>query len=213
MVFINVLNAERLKTVKMLTNFNKIDCDWTNAKNKCRTTVNKEHTEVAPSSTFKQKLLLSEHSPIRVLTFDWIWKNMKSWVATHWVRHIWSSFVSTQRTDRTGVNRDELPQGALVSFEGSANAQNLIDTWRKRLCYCASKETREFAEDFKIVLRETEPEISNVLVPNCVYRCGCPEFEPCGYWDAFKGKYGVKDNLQERYDDYNRFFYKEDVDA
>ena len=128
----------------MKTRINELFMDWKNAKNKCRTTVNKNYSEKEASSKFKKALLLSEHSPIRLLKVDWSWKGIKSWVATHYSRHKWECFIGTQRTDRTGINRDELPQGALVNFDGEANAQHLIDTARKRLCFQASKETREY---------------------------------------------------------------------
>ena len=196
----------------MKTIINKIDNDWVDIKNKCRTTVNKEYTENNPKSTFKTKLLISEHSPIRLLIVNWSWKNIKSWVATHFSRHKWECFISTQRTDRTGVNRDESPQSELVIMDGSANAQNLIDTARKRLCFQASKETRKLMEDLKITLKETEPELADVLVPNCIYRCGCPEFEQCGFFDNYfmKHKYDTTNifDITERYEIYNKDFYE-----
>ena len=99
--------------------------------------------------------------------------------------------------------RGGLPQDTPVTFTGEANAQNLIDTWRKRLCYQASPETRQYAEDFKVALHETEPELSDVLVPNCVYRGGCPELESCGFWELF----GQSGAIQGRYDLYNALFY------
>lgn len=194
----------------MKTQIYKIDSDWTRVKNACRNTVNKEHTDANPSSEFKTQLLISEHSPIRLIIVDWVWKNIKSWISVHWSRHKWECFISTQRTDRTGIDRDLEPQGALVTFEGVANAQNLIDTMRKRLCFKASKETRELAEDLKITTRYTEPEMSNVFVPNCVYRCGCPEFKECGYWTKFKTICSKEDltDIKRRYDIYNYNFYE-----
>ena len=68
-----------------------------------------------------------------------------------------------------------------MDFTGEANAQALIDTMRKRLCYQASPETREYAEDFKATLHQIEPELADVLVPNCIYRCGCPEMSKCPF--------------------------------
>lgn len=133
------------------------------------------------------------------------WRDIPSWVATHWSRHKWECFIRTQRSDRTGVPRGKLPQDAPVTFTGEANAQNLIDTWRKRLCYQASPETRQYAEDFKAALHETEPELSDVLVPNCVYRGGCPELETCGYWywlDLLS-----EAPIADRYAQYNELFY------
>lgn len=192
----------------MLTKINKIENDWKDIKNKCRTTVNKKHTENEPNTDFKLKLLISEHSPSRLLKVNWMWDNIKSWCATHWSRHKWECFIGTRRTDRTGVNRDKLYQDELVVFEGEANSQNLIDSWRKRLCFQADPETREYAEDFKISVKQFEPELSYVLVPNCVYRCGCPEFEQCGFWDKFCDTDENLLDINNRYKKYNDEFYE-----
>ena len=169
----------------MKTRFNWIGADWKRVKNHCRTTVNKKFTDNEPGSEFKKKLLISEHTPIRLIEIDWSWERIKSWVSVHWVRHKHEKFVSTQRDDRKEheISRDDMPQGTLVDMDNYANAQQLIDIMRKRLCYQASPETRELAEDFKVALREKQPELADVLVPNCVYRCGCPEFQTCGFWD------------------------------
>lgn len=191
------------------TKFNKVDVDWVNVKNKCRTTVNKQHTENKVSEDFKNKLLISEHSPIRLIKVDWMWEDIKSWIATHWSRHKWECFISTQRDDRTGINRDDEPQGKVVNFEGEANAQNLIDTWRKRLCFQSHPQTRALAEDFKRELFKFEPRLSDVLVPNCVYRGGCPEMQQCGYWENFRHLF--KEDLwdiEARYLCYNEYFWK-----
>lgn len=140
---------------------------------------------------------------------------MPHWVTVHWVRHKWECFVRTQRSDRTGIQRDKLPQDEPQTFTGEANSQSLIDTWRKRLCFQASPETRRYAENFKMTLREQELELSDVLVPNCVYRGGCPEISGCGLWAKFCSdmkRNGVQDfasiSIQERYDLYNQWFYQ-----
>ena len=195
---------------KMKTEFNAFIDDWKRVKNHCRTTDNKDFTEKDPTDTFKKKLLISEHSPIRLLEFDWSWKGIPYWVATHWVRHKFEKFQSTQRTDRTGHDRTKNPQDEPVNLDGYANMQNLIDAWRKRLCYCASPETREYAEDFKAELHKTHPLESDVLVPNCVYRGGCPEFKTCGFWNVFVNYFAEEDivrDIQWRYDMYNQIFY------
>lgn len=190
----------------MNTKINNIENNWTNIKNKCRTTVGKKYTENVPSTKFKHDLLISEHSPIRLLTVDWSWPSIKSWVATHFSRHKWECFISTRRSDRTGIDRSTLSQDELVQFDGVANAQHLIDTARKRLCYCASKETREYMEDLKVEITKIEPELGNMLVPNCVYRSGCPEFTTCGFWNNFETKYGIGLSIDDRYDKYNLEF-------
>ena len=206
-----------LKTI-----FNWIGNDWKRIKNHCRTTVNKDFTENEPSTEFKRKLLVSEHTPIRLLEVDWSWKNIPSWITVHWVRHKHEKFVSTQRDDRKEheISRGEMPQNTPVNMDNYANAQQLIDIFRKRLCYQASPETREYAEDFKIALHVYEPELADVLVPNCIYRNGCPEFQTCGYWKKFmkwletvtfddEHRMEVLMDISRRYEHYNLFFNEE----
>ncbi len=197
----------------MKTKFNYIISDWKRVKNHCRTTDNKDFTDNEATETFKKKLLISEHTPIRLLEFDWSWRGIKYWLSQEWARHRFEKFISTQRDDRLKdkISRDNKSQGALVDFDGYANMQNLIDAWRKRLCYQATDEARRLAEDFKAKLHETHPLESNVLQKNCIYRCGCPEFKECGYWTAFKNKYKNEDltNIQTRYDLANKEFYEE----
>lgn len=227
-----------MKDMNTETRINYISADWKRVKNHCRTTVNKDFTDNEPSEKFKKQLLISEHTPIRLLEVDWSWEDIYSWVATHWSRHKFEKFISTQRDDRVDGSvfadfdpvwydidgterhpyktRNDKPQGALVRFDGFANAQQLIDAFRKRLCYQASEETRSLAVSFKKALHETQPEIADVLVPNCVYRCGCPEFSMCEekFFASFIKDAGSADifAIQKRYDLYNDLFYKEDND-
>lgn len=197
----------------MKTIFNYIADSWRRVKNHCRTTDNKDFTEKDPIGTFKKKLLISEHSPIRLLEFDWSWPQIPYWVSTEWSRHKFEKFISTQRDDRLKdeTPRGKKPQDAPVNFDGYANMQNLIDAWRKRMCYQATPEARKLAEDFKVELHKTHPLEADVLVPNCIYRCGCPEFKTCGLWDKFvenRWDATVLLDIQNRYDLYNEEFYK-----
>lgn len=198
----------------MQTEIIKIKGDWEEVVNDCRTTVGKEELGREPSDKFKREILIAEHSPIRDISIKWRWRNIPYWVTNHWVRHKWEKFVSTQRTDRTGIPRDKLPQDEPQTFVGEANTQHLIDTYRKRLCGQAAIQTRMYANDFKRALKVKEPHISDVLVPNCVYRCGCPEIHPCGFWKRFKiwcwNNHGVEVELmdiQPRYDMFNEYFH------
>lgn len=193
----------------MKTKIIKIKGDWEEVVNDCRATVGKPPLGKEPSRKFKREILISEHSTIRSISIKWIWHNIASWVATHFSRHKWECFIRTQRTDRTGVNRDKLPQDSPVNFVGEANPQHLIDTARKRLCRMASRQTRKYMEDFKTTLHEYEPEISDVMVPNCIYRCGCPEPSGCRWYETLSELYPAlrSTNIQERYDAYNALFH------
>lgn len=195
----------------MKTEILKIKGDWEEVVNDCRATVGKEELGKEPSKKFKKAIVIAEHTPIRDIIVKWRWKDMPHWVTVHWVRHKWEKFVRTQRSDRTGIPREKLPQDEPQTFTGEANTQQLIDTHRKRLCFMASPETREYAEDLKIEIRPYEPEISDSLVPNCIYRCGCPEINGCGWFEKFKKQnpYINYFDIQDRYDAYNYDFYKQ----
>jgi hypothetical protein len=194
-----------------LTEIVKVENDWKDVKNVSRTTVNKSHTENEPTDSFKLNMLISQHSPIRLIKVRWLWKGIKSWVATHWSRHKFECFISTGRSDRTGIDRGTLSQDTLVNFDGEANAQHIIDFSKLRLCYEASKETREKCEDLKITLKNIEPELSYVMVPSCVYRGACPEtFSSCKFWVILSNRMTREEllDIKERYGIYNEEFHK-----
>ena len=143
-------------------------------------TVGKTSTK-APTDLWIKRLVESEHSPIRELWFG-IKMEIPYWVSVHFVRHHIgvNHYVQTQRTDRTGINRDELPQGEIVSHIMSVNAQELIFMAHKRLCLQASEETREVMKEIVKQVVEVAPYMKDVLVPLCVYRNGkCTEMFSC----------------------------------
>ena len=196
----------------MLTKITKVNADWTDVKNECRNTVNKEATEKEPTIDFKKKILISEHSPIRLIEIKWRWEGIKSWISVHFARHWlgWDKWISTQRNDRTGVDRDKSPQDTPVNYDGKGNAQALINVARSRLCNSAHPETRAYMEDLKESIHEFEPELSDVMQRNCIYRGGCPEFNPCPYWKNFCEKHKGENllDIQTRYDLANKDFYE-----
>jgi hypothetical protein len=106
-----------------------------------------------------------------------------SWVSVHLVRHKFGieHWVKSNRTDRTGVDRNDLLQSALVNHECEANAQAIINISRKRLCNQASPETREAWQAVIEEIRKVEPELASVCVSDCLYRGWCYEFKSCGY--------------------------------
>lgn len=156
--------------------------NWQDIKDCAMTTVGKQ-TGKYPDSNWKRRLIMSEHSPIRRLVFYWKWSDLKTWVSVHFVRHKFGieHWVKTQRSDRTGIPRDELPQAQLIEHACEANAQALIYISRKRLCANAAPETREAWQAVKDEVANAEPELASCMVKECIYRGFCPEFNSCGY--------------------------------
>lgn len=195
----------------MKTEILKIKGDWEEVVNDCRATVKKPELGKEPTSKFKREILISEHDPIRDIEVKFRWKDIPYWVAMHFKTHIWRSRTNSQRNDRqTDYNREKAPQDAPVDFIGDANTQHLIDSSRKRLCRQASPTTREYWENLKVTLYSPEPEVSDVMVPNCVYRCGCPEPNNCKWFGRMVEKHPLlaSTDIQTRYDEYNRIFWE-----
>lgn len=180
------MNMNKIKT--NLTRFECVLPNWIRVVNAARRTVGKKPINKEPSNKFKKSILLAEHSPIRLLEYDFTWENIKQWITVHFVRHHdgCEKFVHTQRTDINealkNLSRDDLPQGLINDMDMACNAQAFINISRKRLCNCASKETKE---SWKLVinyLKEIDPILASVCVPECIYRGFCPEFKRCcGY--------------------------------
>ena len=163
---------------------------WEWAKRAALKTMGLKPKTKEPTDSWKAKMLLAEHSPIRNVTYYISFTNIRQWVTVHIVRH-WLGFipfVHTQREDRRVLNcsRDELPQGSLNDMDVTANAQALINISRKRLCNKASKETREAWEMVKDAVSKVDPVMADKMVRNCVYRGFCPELECCGYCNTKK---------------------------
>lgn len=156
--------------------------DWKRVYESALFTMGKKPKQGAePSDEWKLKILRAEHSPIRLLEFDIKIYGIPSWVATHFVRHHIGveKFVVTQRTDRTGIDRDNLPQGALVDLWLTCNAQALINISRKRLCNKASKETRNVWRLVKTEIGIIDPAMAEAMLPDCLYRGKCCEMFSC----------------------------------
>lgn len=189
-----------------ITNLEQVT-SWKRVLNAARRTIGKEQLNKEPSDSWKAKMLLAEHSPIRLLEYDWSWGEIRQWVTAHLVRHHegCEKFVHTQRGDRRKIledygveTRDELPQGTLNDMDMTANAQALINISRKRLCNCASKETREAWTQVKEAIAEVDPVLASKMVPECLYRGFCPEFmNPCGYSKTEKYQKDLKKYREE----------------
>ena len=124
------------------------DADLLWCKNCTLNTVGKKSATL-PNQEWIKKLIKAEHSPIRELWFG-IKMEIPYWVSVHFVRHHIgvNHYVQTQRNDRqSNYDRNEAPQGQIVSHIMSVNAQELIFMSHKRLCKQASPETREVMQE------------------------------------------------------------------
>ena len=113
----------------MRCNFIKTKGTWRDIANSANTTINKEEGIKEPSSLWKKRMLLCEHSPTRQLLIKAKWYDLMYWVSVHLVRHKFGieHWIRTQRTDRTEFNRNNLPQGSLVEHEIEVNEQSIIN--------------------------------------------------------------------------------------
>lgn len=156
--------------------------DWSRAKRAALQTVGKKMVNL-PDEEWKRKMLMCEHAPLRMVEYDILIENVPQWVTVHLVRHHIGveKFVATQREDRNAsvTNRDELKQGELNSMLYPVNAQALINISKLRLCRCASPETRFVWEKVREAIERIDPIVARFMVPSCVYRGFCPEFNGC----------------------------------
>lgn len=198
----------------MKTEILKIKGDWREVLNDCRATVGKAELHKEPSDKFKRDIVRAEHSPIRDIEIKFRWRDIKYWVAMHWKTHTWQSRVDSQRNDRQEkYDRDKAPQDSPVTLTGEMNGQHTIDTQRKRLCYMASPETRELAEDFKYTCNSIDAlkDFAWGMQKNCVYRCGCPEINGgCKWFEGFKTRHPEVDwtSIDSRYEAADAEFYE-----
>lgn len=163
----------------------KISCErltsWKLVRQLALTTVSKT-SDIEPSSSWKKSILDCEHSPIRALLFRVRMENIPYFVSVHLTRHKIGveHFVSTQRTDRTGEDRNAKRQDAPVTHEMIINAAALINMSRKRLCNLADPETREIWQVVKAEIAAIgETEMSDAMKSECQYRGSCHEMKPC----------------------------------
>lgn len=195
--------AEYDSTVK-ITDFN---VDWMKIKSACMTTISKEAGPKEPSSEWKRKLLLCEHSPIRRGIVSWKWETIPYAISTHFARHHegCEKFIGTERTDRTNVDRETRSQMNPVPMEMDANLQALINISYKRLCTCADPTTRKYWQAVLEAIREYDEDVYWACVPQCIRTGGCPEYKPCGYFEHFAEGLTKEElmDMKTRYDKYN----------
>lgn len=171
---------------------------WQPIKDATMSTINKD-TGKYPDETWKTAIVQSEHSPIRsghiiIKVYD-----APQFVHGHLVRHNngITPYVSSLRSDRSDY--DEVPnRNTLQSATYDINFQALINISRKRLCNCASYETRYVWRKILEAIKPYEPEVYSRCVRECVYRNGlCPEFKTC--------KFNLTKEFEEELKEYTKF--------
>lgn len=157
--------------------------DWQRVVDAARMTVHRGALGHEPTEGFKKTMLMSEHSPIRLLEYDVTITDVPYYVTVHLCRHFMGieKFVATSREDRTGVERTTRKQTDLVDCQFSLNAQAFINISRRRLCSCADPKTKFVWNCIVGKLHEVEPLLAERCVPQCIYRGFCPEPSSCGY--------------------------------
>ena len=155
----------------------KWDVNWLEIKNLCRKTISMADSKIEPTQKWKRELLLAEHSPLRhsLITVDI--EDVPFYVMGHFVRHHVgvTPYVSTSRTDRTGVDRTERRQTDPVCMRLDLNVQSLINISRKRLCNQADPETVKIWNAVLDAVREYDEDVYWACVPEGIRSCGCTE--------------------------------------
>ena len=201
--------------------------DWIRVVNAARRTWGRPPIDHEPKDSWKKGILLAEHSPIRLLEYDFTISDIRQWVTVHLVRHHegCEKFVHTQREDinseiermtrrvveifeeegmlRAGWKaRDYMFQGEGNDMDMTCNAQAFINISRKRMCSCASLETRLAWLAVIDALREVDPVLASVCVPECVYRGFCSEGKRCcGYVNTEAYKKRLEEYRKELQDE------------
>lgn len=160
---------------------------WERVVNAARFTQGKEGLGHEPSDEFKKKIVISEHSPLRLLEFDIKVYGIPYCNMGHFVRHVHAQpFVSTSRPDITGakLTRHEVPQDAPVNMQLSVNAQEILHISRLRLCAKADKVTVQIWQMVVDELAKIEPILAHACKAQCVHKGFCPEMKSCGYTGA-----------------------------
>jgi len=186
---------------------------WKQVKRLCMTTIGKDAGDGEPSSEWKKRIILCQHSPIRKIRIAWKWNSIPYCISSHFVRHHVGGvekWVQTQRNDRTGVDRANIGQMEPVKMEMEANIQSLLDISRKRLCMCADATTYKYWNSLKNEIAKIEPEIAWAMSPECIRCGGCPEYETCHMYEIiFKNvPLEIQQNIAKRYDYYNEYIAK-----
>lgn len=184
--------------------------NWQKIKSACMTTISKKAGDKEPSTEWKRKLLLCEHSPIRRGIISWKWEEIPYAMSTHFARHHegCEKFIGTERSDRTGIPREERSQMNPVPMEMDANIQSIINISKKRLCTCADTTTRQYWRSVIDAIEQYDKDVAWACVPEGIYRGGCPEgFSNCTLCNDIIKSMPEEDRLDpsKRYDAYHSY--------
>lgn len=184
--------------------------NWQKIKSACMTTISKKAGDKEPSTEWKRKLLLCEHSPIRRGIISWKWEEIPYAMSTHFARHHQGceKFIGTERSDRTGIPREERNQMNPVPMEMDANIQSIINISKKRLCTCADITTRQYWQSVIDAIEQYDKDVAWACVPEGIYRGGCPEgFSNCTLCNDIIKSMPEEDRLDpsKRYDAYHSY--------
>lgn len=191
-----------------ITNFN---VNWVRIKSACMTTISKQAGDKEPPKSWKRKLLICRHSPIRRSEISWKWDEIPYAISTHFARHHegCEKFIGTSRADRTEIkDRSQRTQMDCVPMEMDANIQALLNISERRLCTCADPLTRQYWEALLEEIKAYDEDIYWACVPQCV-RCGaCVEpFSECQFYEKLMQGRTLEEqqDIMKRFDIYNEF--------
>ena len=123
----------------------------------------------------------ARHSPIRANIFEVRMYEVPTYASTHFIRHHvgvihWSL---TQREDRGGV--EGAGRYTPTDHVMHLNAEALLTLAEKRLCSCASEDTRAMMQEIKDKVSLLDHILAKYMVPRCYWRGGlCDEPRNCG---------------------------------
>ena len=201
-----------MKLEAKITDFN---IDWKKIKSGCMTTISKQAGDKEPSSEWKRKLLICQHSPIRRGEVSWKWEEIPYAISTHFARHHegCEKFIGTSRADRTEIkDRSQRTQMDCVPMEMDANIQALLNISERRLCTCADPLTTKYWNEVLEVIKEYDEDIYWACVPQCVRCGGCIElFSDCNFYNKLMEGHTLEEqmDIMKRYDIYNE--YRENI--
>lgn len=164
------------------------EAEWMECKQRACITMGLK-AKNAPSTAWKMSILEARHSPIRVLRYSFLIKDIPSNTATHFARHVHAQpYISSLRNDRQEkIDGDNAPRNSPVDMILDVNAEELMVMANKRLCQCAAEKTREVMSMMCEIAKLYTPEIGDFLVPMCEYHGGvCHEMQGCGMHERWK---------------------------